>query len=145
MTLADVRVAFAKESDLQWTDIKDTPGFGGVDIPGIQLKFFGKPGVGPWFYLTRHEPGVRVERHRHEGDVFHYILEGEWQIGANRFAPGFMQYEQKGLYYGPIVSGPQGSLFLAIYDGEPNFIEAPAEEKKVDPGAAYAAARGVAS
>ena len=35
MSLAQVRVAFAEESKLSWQLLKDTPGFGGVDIPGI--------------------------------------------------------------------------------------------------------------
>jgi hypothetical protein len=132
-----LRVAFAEEHKLQWQPLKDTPGFGGVDIPGIECKFFGKEDVGPWFYLVRHEPGVRVVRHSHEGDVFHYILEGEWQIGQRKFGPGFMQYEQVGLKYGPIVSGSQGSLFLAIYDRAPNFLPADAEEHEPAPDSAY--------
>lgn len=134
---ANVRVAFAEESKLEWMPLKDTPGFGGVDIPGIECKFFGKEGVGPWFYLVRHEPGVTVERHSHEGDVFHYILEGDWHIGSKRFGPGFMQYEQVGLNYGPIRSGDRGSLFLAIYDRAPNFLPAKGADRNADPEAAY--------
>jgi ChrR-like protein with cupin domain len=134
------KVAFAEADKLPWLLLKDTPGFGGVDIPGITCKFFGREGVGPWFYLVKHEPGVRVERHSHEGDVFHYILEGEWLIGKTRkFGPGFMQYEHKGLNYGPITSGPQGSLFLAIYDRAPNFIPAPRGEKDAVPDSDYEA------
>jgi hypothetical protein len=134
------KVAFAEADKLPWLLLKDTPGFGGVDIPGITCKFFGREGVGPWFYLVKHQPGVRVERHSHEGDVFHYILEGEWLIGKTRkFGPGFMQYEHKGLNYGPITSGPQGSLFLAIYDRAPNFIPAPRGEKDVVPDSDYEA------
>jgi hypothetical protein len=134
---ANVRVAFAEEAKLAWQALKDTPGFGGADIPGIDCKFFGKEGVGPWFYLVKHQPGVVVERHGHDGDVFHYILEGEWRIGSKTFGPGFMQYEQVGLNYGPIVSGEQGSLFLAIYDRAPNFLPAGDKDKNLAPEAAY--------
>ena len=116
-------VVFAQEQNLPWLPIKDTPGFGGVDIPGVECKFFGKEGRGPWFYLVRHEPGVVVGRHTHKGDVFHYLLGGEWRMGNRTFGPGYMQFEQKGLFYGPIESGAEGSLFLAIYDHEPAFIE----------------------
>ena len=138
MSLAQhIRVAFAEEGKLAWQPLKDTPGFGGADIPGIQCKFFGKEGVGPWFDLVKHEPGVFVERHSHEGDVFHYILEGEWRIGSRTFGPGFMQYEQVGLNYGPIESGSQGSLFLAIYDRAPNFIPATGGDRHAAPEAAY--------
>ncbi len=119
-------VVFAQEQDLPWLPIKDTPGFGGVDIPGVECKFFGKDGRGPWFYLVRHEPGVVVGRHSHKGDVFHYLLAGEWRMGNRPFGPGEMQFEQKGLFYGPIESGSEGSLFLAVYDHEPAFIEAEA-------------------
>jgi hypothetical protein len=117
------RVFFAEEDKLPWLALKDIPGFGGVDIPGVYGKFFGKEGRGPWFYLARHDPGTVVNRHTHRGDVFHYILEGEWEMGGRTMGPGTMHFEQKGLYYGPIVSGPKGSTFLAVYDHEPMFIE----------------------
>lgn len=120
-------VVFAQESELEWLPLKDTPGFGGVDIAGVECKFFGKEERGPWFYLVRHEPGVVVGRHTHRGDVFHYILEGEWHMGGHTLGPGYMQFEQQGLYYGPIESGDEGSLFLAVYDHEPLFIEPDAE------------------
>jgi hypothetical protein len=132
-------VVFANESELEWLPLKDTPGFGGIDIPGVDVKFFGKENVGPWFYLVRHQPGVVVPRHTHDGDVFHYILEGEWRIGKSSkvFGPGFMQFEQKGLFYGPLISGDEGSLFLAIYDTAPLFIEPPETQKHVDAAAEY--------
>ena len=133
------KVCFAEADALPWLPLKDTPGFGGVDIPGIMCKFFGRENVGPWFYLVKHEPGVVVERHRHEGDVFHYILEGEWSIGTRKFGPGFMQYEQVGLSYGPLISGPDGSLFLAIYDRAPNFIPAPLADRNTKPDSDYEA------
>ena len=139
MSFTSQKVVFATEDNLEWLLLRDTPGFDGVDIPGVECKFFGKEEVGPWFYLVRHEPGVVVPRHSHDGDVFHYILEGEWQIGKStkRFGPGFMQYEQKGLFYGPLISGPEGSLFLAVYDNKPLFIEPPEEQKDVSPEADY--------
>lgn len=139
MSFMSPRVAFALESELPWTLLKDTPGFGGHHIPGIYLKYFGRPDIGPWFYLVRHDPGVVVPRHSHDGDVFHYILEGEWCIGnsTKRFGPGFMQFEQVGLNYGPLISGPNGSLFLAIYDRSPNFIPAEGAELSVAPEADY--------
>ena len=134
---AGKRVVFANEQDLAWLPLRDTPGFGGADIPGVFCKFFGKEEHGPWFYLVRHEPNVVVARHTHEGDVFHYLLEGEWHIGSRKFLPGFMQYEQKGLYYGPIISGDQGSLFLAIYDHAPSFIEAREKGERLVPHEDY--------
>ena len=142
MAFSSAKIAFALESELPWLALKDTPGFGGVDIPGVYCKYFGHGNEGPWFYLVRHEPGVVVERHGHDGDVFHYILEGEWRIGKStkRFGPGFMQFEQKGLFYGPLIS-ENGSLFLAIYDHAPNFIPArggsaaEAPEKDYEPAA----------
>ena len=137
MAFSQKRVVFAMEQELEWLPLKDTPGFGGADIPGVFCKFFGREPHGPWFYLVRHEPDVVVGRHSHEGDVFHYILEGEWQIGSRKFGPGFMQYEQKGLFYGPITSGDEGSLFLAVYDHAPSFIEPPETEKSVMPDKDY--------
>ncbi len=141
MSFSQAKVAFAMESELPWLALKDTPGFGGADIPGVYCKYFGRGDQGPWFYLVKHDAGVVVERHSHDGDVFHYILEGEWRIGTSskRFGPGFMQFEQKGLNYGPLLS-ERGSLFLAIYDHAPNFIPAKgaaaldAPERDYEPG-----------
>jgi hypothetical protein len=135
------RVVFAEAEKLDWLPLKDTPGFGGVDIPGVECKFFGRGGDGPWFYLVRHEPGTVVQRHTHDGDVFHFILEGEWTIGNRKFHSGFMQFEEQGLFYGPIISGDEGSLFLAIYDNAPSFIEPPEAERHVAPDRDYAAPR----
>lgn len=135
-----VRVAFAQEQELEWLPLRDTPGFGGADLPGVECKFFGKPGIGPWFYVVRHEPGTFIPRHRHTGDVFHYILEGSWIWGApdgRRFERGFMQFEQEGLFYGPFWSGPEGSLFLAIYDAAPSFIEPDDETEAAERTPAY--------
>lgn len=125
------KVFFAKEQELEWVPLNETPGFGGVDIPGVYCKFFGEAGRGPWFYLVRHDPGTVVGRHTHRGDVFHYLLEGEWTMGGHKLGPGAMQFEQQGLFYGPIISGDEGSLFLAIYDHEPAFIEPEAKQEAV--------------
>ncbi|MGB8433837.1 MAG: hypothetical protein WCE38_06250 [Burkholderiales bacterium] len=75
----------------------------------------------------------------HDGDVFQYILEGEWRIGTStkRFGPGFMQYEQKALFYGPLISGAQGPLFLVICDNAPSFIEPPDAQRSIAPEADY--------
>lgn len=119
---SDKRVLFAREQELEWTPLKDVPGFEGTDIPGVYGKFFGDPESGPWFYLIRHDPGTVVGRHTHHGNVIHYLLEGEWAFGSQKVGPGWFHYEQKGISYGPITSGDEGSLFLAIYDHRPGFV-----------------------
>jgi len=112
----------AREADkLEWQPLKQTPGFM-IDIPGVYTKYFGEGDVGPWFYLVKHDPGTVVERHGHNGNVIHYILEGTWKLGQHERGAGWFHYEQKGLRYGPLISGDQGSLFLAIYDARPDFI-----------------------
>ncbi len=115
------KVLAKRDEDVPWLQLKDTPGFGGADIPGVYCKFYGDPEHGPWFYLVKHDPGTLVGKHSHDGDVIHYLLEGSWKLGGQTFAPGFFQYEQVGLEYGPIISGPEGSVFLAIYDRPPSF------------------------
>jgi hypothetical protein len=120
--LSDKRVLFAREAELEWQPLRDVPGFGGADIPGVFGKFFGRPGSGPWFYLVRHDPGTVVGRHTHNGNVIHYLLEGSWLIGNQTAEPGWFHYEQKGISYGPITSGDDGSVFLTIYDHEPGFV-----------------------
>jgi hypothetical protein len=120
--MSSKRVLFAREPELPWLPIREVPGFDDADIPGVHGKFFGDPDSGPWFYLIRHDPGAVVERHTHEGNVIHYLLEGEWKLGNQKAGPGWFHYEKKGLRYGPIVSGPEGSLFLTVYDHRPGFI-----------------------
>ena len=115
------KVLAKPDEDVPWLKLKDTPGFGGADIAGVYSKFFGDPERGPWFYLVKHDPGAVVGKHSHDGDVIHYLLEGSWKLGGQTFGPGFFQYEQVGLEYGPIISGPEGSVFLAIYDRSPSF------------------------
>jgi hypothetical protein len=44
-------------------------------------------------------------------------------MGNRVLGPGAMHYEQQGLFYGPIVAGSEGAVFLAAYDHEPMFIE----------------------
>jgi len=107
--------------EMAWTPLKDTPGFM-IDIPGVTTKYFGEGEKGPWFYLVKHEPGTVVARHGHNGNVIHYILSGTWKLGHHEKGAGWFHYEQKGLRYGPLISGEQGSLFLAIYDARPDFI-----------------------
>lgn len=119
---SEKRVLFARAEELEWLPLKDVPGFEGADIPGVYGKFFGDPSSGPWFYLIRHDPGTVVERHTHHGNVIHYLLEGEWTLGNQKAGPGWFHYEQKGLSYGPITSGDEGSVFLTIYDHQPGFI-----------------------
>lgn len=123
MKIFELEGVLAREADtMEWLPLKDTPGFGGADIPGVWCKYFGEGDKGPWAYLVKHAPGTRVGRHTHNSNVIHYLIEGAWLIGGQRKGPGWFHYEQKGLRYGPIVSGENGSLFLAIYDDAPDFI-----------------------
>jgi hypothetical protein len=113
-----------QESDLGWEKLKHLPGFGGADIPGVYGKFFGGENEALWFYIIKHDPGAVVERHTHEGNVIHYILDGSWYLGKKKHVckPGWFHYEKKGLSYGPIEAGEDGVTFLAIYDHAPDFI-----------------------
>jgi len=115
------KVLFAQEQDLPWLPLRELPGFDGTDIEGVFGKLFGDPESGPWFYLIRHDPGTVVESHTHDGNVIHYLLQGEWRMGSRHAGPGWFHYEKKGIHYGPIISGDQGSLFFAIYDHAPRF------------------------
>jgi len=70
---------------------------------------------------VKHDPGTVVVNHSHDGDVIHSIPEGTWQLGGQSFGRGVFQYEQVGWEYDPIVSGPQGSVLLAISHRAPSF------------------------
>ena len=104
-----------------WLPMRDLPGFDGADHPGMSGKFFGDIDEGPWFYLIRHEPGTRIPRHTHSGSVTHYMLEGEWNIDGDIVTPGHWHYELPGTYWGPVQSGSNGSLIIAVYDRYPTF------------------------
>jgi hypothetical protein len=112
------------EHKMDWQKLKDLTGFGGADIAGVYGKYFGDKEEGPWFYIIKHDPGALVEKHTHNGNVIHYILEGNWYMGKNRIEciPGWFHYEKKGLSYGPIQAGENGVTFLTIYDAAPDFI-----------------------
>lgn len=73
MKAFELEGVLAREADrMEWMPLKDTPGFGGVDIPGVWCKYFGEGDTGPWAYLVKHGPGTRVERHTHVCDNIPY-------------------------------------------------------------------------
>jgi hypothetical protein len=127
---------------LDWTPMSELFGFKGSVPPSIGNlgKYLGRPDDerGPWFYLVRHPPFTRVPRHGHGGTVMHYLLEGSWKVGDDEdelYLPGFFHYEDKGAFWGPMLSGGEGSTFIAVYDSRPDFILADgAEPGYVDPG-----------
>lgn len=127
------------EQAIDWTPVKDLYGFGGADVQGSSGKYLGIPGSseGPWFYFVKHVPHTRVPRHTHGGNVAHLMLDGYWQVGddwSESHFPGYFHYESKGLFWGPLRSGGEGSKIIAIYDECPSFIPAEGNEAGyVDP------------
>jgi hypothetical protein len=107
---------------LPWQAVKDLPGFDGALVEGSFAKYFGIAEEGPWFYLFRHDPHTRVVRHTHQGGVFHYLIQGSWFVEGQLLLPGWFHYERKGLYWGPVESGDEGSTFLVMYESRPSFI-----------------------
>jgi hypothetical protein len=130
------------EQELDWTPVSDLFGFGG-SVPaslGNLGKYLGRPADerGPWFYLIKHPPFTRVPRHTHSSSVIHYLLEGSWKVGDDEqelCLPGFFHYEDGGAFWGPMMSGSEGSTFIAVYAGRPDFIVADGNEPGYsDPG-----------
>jgi len=119
------------EQELDWVPVSELYGFGGAvsaDI-GNMGKYLGRPGDerGPWFYLIKHPPRTTVPRHTHSSAVCHLLLEGSWLVGDDDpqlCLPGFFHYEDAGAYWGPMRSGDEGSRFIAVYSGRPDFIVA---------------------
>lgn len=118
-------------NEISFEEARDLYGFDGADNPGSTGKYFGKPqGDGPWFYIIKHRPHTVIPRHTHEADVYHYLVAGSWTVGAERELklPGFFHFEPKGVFWGPLVSGDEGSEFIAVYTDKPSFIPAAGNE-----------------
>ncbi|MCV7169576.1 hypothetical protein H7I41_06535 [Mycobacterium manitobense] len=123
------------EQQLDWVPVSELYGFDAA-VPsaiGNLGKYLGRPDhpEGPWFYLIKHPPYVRVPRHAHSHAVCHFLLTGSWLVGDDEGElrlPGFFHHEEAGAFWGPMRSGPEGSTFIAVYDGRPDFLLAHGRE-----------------
>lgn len=56
-------------------DLPFVPYAQGVDFQMLQVDL----NAGLWVVRARFQPGVKLERHRHTGDVFAFTLSGSWR------------------------------------------------------------------
>jgi hypothetical protein len=111
------RLAFANVDDLDWIDVVAQRHPDGR-IAGAHLKFL------EWtddrlVALTRYDPHLVLERHGHASDHLIYILEGHLDVGDRPCPPGTLVVLEHGATFGPLVAGPEGTLLLESYAGDP--------------------------
>lgn len=70
-----------------------------------------EPETGKALYLLRCEPGAIIPEHRHKGDEFAYVLEGELWMGDVLVKAGDSQISFAGSRHPPLKS-PGGCLIL---------------------------------
>jgi hypothetical protein len=69
---------------------------------------------------TRYDPGMVLERHGHASDHVIFILEGALLVGDRWCSPGTMVLLEHGAAFGPLEAGPDGTLLLEFYTGDPS-------------------------
>jgi hypothetical protein len=60
-------------------------------------------------------PGCRIEAHTHECDYAEVILDGSQQVGRTWHRAGDVRVAKAGMFYGPLVAGPEGATVLVIF------------------------------
>jgi hypothetical protein len=60
-----------------------------------------------------------LERHGHASDHWIYIIEGHLDVGDHACPPGSLIVLEQGAEFGPLVAGPEGTLLLESYAGDP--------------------------
>jgi hypothetical protein len=61
-----------------------------------------------------------LERHGHASDHVIFILEGSLLVGDRWCSPGTMVLLEHGAEFGPLEAGPDGTLLLEFYTGDPS-------------------------
>jgi quercetin dioxygenase-like cupin family protein len=76
------------------SDLPFVPGFLGMEFQLLQVDIR----AGLWIVRVRLQPGARLERHRHTGEVFAFTLTGAWHYLEHDGVcePGAYLYEPAG-------------------------------------------------
>ena len=69
----------------------------------------------PLVFKTRFPPGCEIGAHTHACDYSEFLLEGRRMITRKWYEAGGIQAATAGTFYGPLISGPTGTLVIAVF------------------------------
>jgi hypothetical protein len=110
-------VIFRHVDDLPWHEVKPQQHADGR--AAAHLRFL-EMGPRRTVIYTRYDPGMLIERHGHASDHVIFILEGSLLVGDRPCPPGTMVLLEQGAAFGPLEAGPDGTLLLEFYTGDPS-------------------------
>ncbi len=73
----------------------------------------------PTVIYTRYDPGMVLEEHGHSSDHVIFIIEGSLLVGDHPCPAGTMIMLEHGAVFGPLEAGPEGTLLVEFYSGNP--------------------------
>jgi hypothetical protein len=110
-------VIFRHVDDLPWHEVRAQQH--GDRRAAVNLRFLEMSPTRTVIY-TRYDPGMVLERHGHASDHVIFILEGSLLVGDRWCPPGTMVLLEHGAEFGPLEAGPDGTLLIEFYTGDPS-------------------------
>jgi len=112
-------VLVREEYKLPWVSLSEMPGFDGIDVAGVDAKYFGKDDLGPFAYLIRLGPEATLPARTHRAVAMRFILSGSWSAGSRQAGPGWFEYKSASGPLSAMHAGAEGCLCLEIYQSNP--------------------------
>jgi anti-sigma factor ChrR (cupin superfamily) len=81
----------------------------------------------PVVFHSYYPPGWTVAPHTHACDYLEIILEGSQQVTGRWHQAGDVRMARAGTVYGPLVAGPEGVTFVAVFRDHRTSMVPPAE------------------
>jgi anti-sigma factor ChrR (cupin superfamily) len=132
LDLAKTAAAVADSVNFPWMPV--APG-----MASKPLAFF--PDNAGWAVLLRVEPGTRIGRHRHLGEVYGFVLSGRRRLADGRvLGPGDFEYEPAGQIDTWAVEGDAPLVSLFVVRGPVEYLDAEGRVASRDTAAAKAEA-----
>ena len=116
LDLAKIAAALDVNASFPWMPV--APG-----TSSKPLAFF--PDDTGWAVLLRVEPGTRIGRHRHLGEVHGFVLRGRRRLSDGRIlGPGDFEYEPAGQIDSWAVEGDEALVSLFVVRGPVEYLDA---------------------
>lgn len=115
LDLANLAAALGPDAAFPWMPV--APG-----LTSKPLAFF--PDESGWAVLLKVEPGTRIGRHRHLGDVHGFVLSGRRRLGDGRvLGPGEFEHEPAGRIDQWSVEGGAPLVSLFVVRGPVEYLD----------------------